>query len=225
MRSRLWMLTAVLSAATLVGCNNKEKDEVAMLKDRNAELQSELDRSKSALEGSESSRRSLEEETSRARAAAEAAQANAATGAMSGPGGGASPALPKDLPPGVTARVEGNSIVLDIPGDVLFDAGKATLKSDAKKTLDQVAKSVKASYPGKKLSVEGFTDADPISKSKKNFADNWELGYERARAVGKYLVGKGFTESQFRYVTYGATEPKTSKKSSRRVEISIVDAS
>jgi chemotaxis protein MotB len=122
----------------------------------------------------------------------------------------------------VNARVEGNSIVIDIPGDVMFDAGKSTLRSEAKKTLDQVAKSVKSSYPGKKLSIEGFTDTDPIKKSP--FKDNWELAYERARAVGKYLESKGFSESQFRYVSYGPTEPKSSKKQSRRVELAIVDA-
>ena len=88
--------------------------------------------------------------------------------------------------------------------------------------IDAVAKSIKNSYPGKKISVEGFTDKDPIKKSK--WSDNWELGYERARAVGKYLATKGFSESQFRFVSYGATEPKGSKKESRRVELAIIDA-
>lgn len=221
MRSRLMLVCAALVAGTLVGCNNKEKDELAMLKDRNAQLQTELDQTKTALEGSEASRRALEEENARAKAAADSAMANAnQPNAMGDKPAG--PALPTDLPAGVTAHVEGNSVVLDIPGDVLFDSGKATLKTDAKKTLDQLAKSVKASYPGKKLSVEGFTDTDPIKKSQ--WKDNWELAYERARAVGKYLTGKGFSDSQFRYVSYGDTDPKKSKKQSRRVEIAIVDA-
>lgn len=208
----------LLAAALLTGCANKEKDELAVLRDEKARLQSELEGTRSALDGSETSRRAMEEENARLRAAADAAAAN--PGADSG--GGSGPALPKDLPAGVTARAEGNNVIIDVPGDVLFDSGKAVLKSDAKKTLDAVAKSVKASYPGKKMSVEGFTDADPIKKSK--WADNWELAYERARAVGKYLVSKGFSESQFRYVSYGATEPKTSKKQSRRVELAIIDA-
>lgn len=218
--SRLMIACAVIGAsALLTGCNNKEKDELAILKDKNAQLSSELDTTKGALDGSETSRRAMEEENARLRAAADAASQNQGTGA---PTAGTGPALPKDLPSGVTARVEGTSVIIDVPGDVLFDSGKAVLKNDSKKTLDAVAKSIKASYPGKKISVEGFTDADPIKKSK--WSDNWELGYERARAVGKYLATKGFSESQFRFVSYGATEPKTSKKESRRVELAIIDA-
>ncbi|MBL9149956.1 MAG: OmpA family protein [Phycisphaerae bacterium] len=218
MRFTIVLAGAVLAAATLVGCNNKDKDEIAMLKDKNSELQSELDRTRTALDGSESSRRALEEDLTRARAEASyAPQAGTST-----PTGGNTPQLPTDLPPGVTARVEGTTVILDIPGEVLFDSGKATLRTDAKKTLDAVAKSVKNAYPGKRLSVEGFTDTDPIKKSK--WADNWELAYERARAVGKYLSTKGFSENQFRYVSYGPSEPRSSKKESRRVELAIVEA-
>ncbi len=208
----------IAASSLLTGCNTKEKDELAMLKDKNSQLETELDTTKGALDGSETSRRALEEENARLRVAADAAASQpTATG-----GGDGTPELPKNLPAGVGARVEGSSVILDIPGDILFDSGKATLKNDAKKTLDGVAKSIKDSYPGKRISVEGFTDSDPIKKSK--WSDNWELGYERARAVGKYLSTKGFSESQFRYVSYGPTEPKGSKKESRRVEISIIDA-
>ncbi len=223
--SRLMIACAMTSmfgaCLLLTGCNNKEKDELAMLKDKNSQLGTELDTTKAALDGSETSRRALEEENARLRAAADAAAKEPAPAPGAG-GGGSGPALPKDLPAGVTARVEGSSVILDIPGDVLFDSGKAVLRNDAKKTLDAVAKSIKNSYPGKKISVEGFTDKDPIKKSK--WSDNWELGYERARAVGKYLATKGFSESQFRFVSYGATEPKGSKKESRRVELAIIDA-
>jgi chemotaxis protein MotB len=210
-------LLAAASVAFLGGCNSKEKDELTMLREQRDQLQSELDTTKGALDGSEMSRRALEQENGRLRAAADAANTTPEGGAT---GGG--PELPKDLPAGVTARAEGNNVIIDVPGDVLFDSGKAVLKNDAKKTLDAVAKSIKNSYPGKRISVEGFTDVDPIKKSK--WSDNWELAYERARAVGKYLVTKGFSESQFRYVSYGATDPKSSKKESRRVELAIVDA-
>ncbi len=221
-RSRFWIVSAALVTAVLLsGCNNKEKDELAMMKDRNSQLQLDLDKQTATLESAEASRRAADEENARLKAAADAAMASGANTGGSTTGGNV-PSLPTNLPPGVTARVEGNSVIVDIPGDVLFDSGKATLRTDAKKTLDGVAKSVKASYPGKAISVEGFTDADPIKKSK--WADNWELGYERARAVGKFLVTKGFADSQFRYVSYGPTEPKSSKKQSRRVELAIVDA-
>ncbi len=218
LRSSLRLAGLLVGAAVfLTGCNNKEKDENAILKDKTSQLQSELDTTKGALDGSETSRRALEEENARLRALADAAAANPGAGTATG-----GPELPKDLPAGVTARAEGNTVIIDVLGDVLFDSGKAVLKTDAKKTLDAVAKSIKNSYPSKRISVEGFTDVDPIKKSK--WADNWELAYERARAVGKYLGTKGFSDSQFRYVSYGATDPKNSKKESRRVELAIVDA-
>ncbi|MDZ4753572.1 MAG: OmpA family protein [Phycisphaerae bacterium] len=218
MRSRFWIVGAVVGAAlVLTGCNNKQKDELAMMTDRQTQLQAELDQSKSALDSSEQTRRALEEENARIRAVADASGTGGGTSSN-----GNSDSLPTDLPPGVTAHVQGSSVVVDIPGDVLFDSGKATLRTDAKKTLDAVAKSIKAKYPGKRLSVEGFTDTDPIKKS--SWADNYELAYERARAVGKFLAGRGFSESQFRYVSYGPTEPKSSKKASRRVELAIMDA-
>lgn len=111
-------------------------------------------------------------------------------------------------------------IVLDIAGDVLFDSGSATLKSTAKKTLDQVATVIKGRYGSNEISVDGHTDTDPIRKS--GWKTNERLSAERAMAVEQYLASRGISESQMRAVAYGPSKPKSSKKDSRRVEIVIL---
>src|SRR5262249_10887289 len=121
MRSRLWIACALLCAGSLAGCNNEMQDENTMLKGQKAEMQQELDRTKTALDSSENSRRQLEEENSRLKMAS-ANPADPVAGSDSGDMH-ATPTKSKlsNLPPDVHARVEGNSVVIDIPGDVMFD--------------------------------------------------------------------------------------------------------
>ena len=57
------------------------------------------------------------------------------------------------------------------PGDVLFAPGKADLKESAKATLNKIANAVKKDYGGKRLLVQGYTDRDPIARTK----DKWEV--------------------------------------------------
>src|SRR5439155_6198907 len=54
------------------------------------------------------------------------------------------------------------TMTVNLPGDVLFDAGKATLKDSAKTTLNKVVAALKKDYANKKVLVEGHTDNDPI---------------------------------------------------------------
>ena len=51
---------------------------------------------------------------------------------------------------------------------------------------------------------------------------NHHLGFERAYAVMKYLVSRGVPESSIEVCSYGPNDPKSSKSTSRRVEISVV---
>ncbi|MBY0112539.1 MAG: OmpA family protein [Phycisphaerales bacterium] len=111
---------------------------------------------------------------------------------------------------------------LTVSGDLLFNAGQATLKDSAKKTLDKVASELKSSrYSKYSVRVEGYTDTDPIRKSK--WASNEALSEARARSVEKYLASKGVSSSRVSAVGRGAANPKSSKAASRRVEIYILD--
>lgn len=111
---------------------------------------------------------------------------------------------------------------LTVSGDLLFNAGQATLRDSAKKTLDKVASELKSSrYSQYSIRVEGYTDTDPIKKSK--WSSNEALSEARASSVEKYLASKGVSSSRVSAVGRGAANPKSSKAASRRVEIFILD--
>ena len=110
-------------------------------------------------------------------------------------------------------------IKVNVPGDVLFAPGQATLRSTAKRTLDQIASVIKTSYGDNTIGIEGHTDRDPIKKSK--WADNLELSVQRAAAVHRYLRSRGIDARQMYAAGWGPTRPRSSKSKSRRVEIVI----
>jgi chemotaxis protein MotB len=113
-------------------------------------------------------------------------------------------------------------MTVNLPGDVLFDAGRATLKESSKGTLNKVAAMIKREYPGKGVLVDGHTDSDPISKTKSMWKDNLDLSAERARVVGKYLADQGIPAKQIGTRGMGATRPRGGDKSrNRRVEVVV----
>jgi chemotaxis protein MotB len=110
--------------------------------------------------------------------------------------------------------------VFSIASDVLFKPGSAVLTSSAKATLDRVISKIKSGYANDDIRVEGHTDADPISRSKDKWEDNWDLSGGRARAVLHYLIDHGINAKQMGFSGYGDVKPKgNDKASNRRVEI------
>ena len=113
-------------------------------------------------------------------------------------------------------------MTVTLPGDVLFDAGRATLKESSKATLNKVAAAIKKDHSGKKVLVDGHTDTDPIAKTKSLWKDNLDLSAERARVVRKYLVDQGIPEKLIGSRGFGETKPRGGDKSrNRRVEIVV----
>jgi flagellar motor protein MotB len=110
--------------------------------------------------------------------------------------------------------------------DVLFAAGKADLSANGKKALDRIVGELRASYPGMPVRVYGYTDSDPIKKSK--WRDNLDLSANRAMAVTRYLIAKGIKAQSIETVAMGATnfltknDSKTDKAKNRRVEIVVL---
>ena len=114
-------------------------------------------------------------------------------------------------------------IALRIPGEILFDLGKAELKPEAKKILDKLVPVFKKyNYPVK---VEGHTDNLPIHT--KRFPSNWELSAARAINVVKYLEKRGINKDLLSAVGYGEYHPlfpndtPDHRLRNRRVEIKI----
>lgn len=118
------------------------------------------------------------------------------------------------------SRGAGNDVVITVAGDVLFASGQATLKPTAKTELNSVASKLNGEYSGHRVRIEGYTDSDPIRKSK--WGSNEALSEARAQAVQEYLASKGVDSMRISSVGMGAAKPKGSKADSRRVEIVVV---
>ena len=119
-----------------------------------------------------------------------------------------------------TSRNAQGEVVVAIAGDVLFSSGRATLRSGSKKTLDEIARVLNSTYAANGIRVEGYTDSDPIKKSK--WGTNERLSAERAMAVEDYLVKKGVKNARVYSAAFGTARSRPSKEASRRVEIVIL---
>jgi chemotaxis protein MotB len=119
------------------------------------------------------------------------------------------------------------TITVTLPNTILFDSGKATLKSATNKELDQILSVVRQKYADKDIDVVGHTDTDPIVKTKDLWKDNLELSAQRALSVSRYLISHGIPEKQVRAAACGAARPiasnanATGKAKNRRVEIVV----
>jgi len=206
-RTRMMMLCllAVIGFMSLTGCQNRLKAERDALYIQNQELQDELDLARAALGGG-GDQSALLAEIDRLRSQMGSQPVTGATGF--------------DNIAGVEAYATGGTVTVRVPGDILFASGKVSLKGSAKGTLNQIAGVIKSDYPGNTIRVEGYTDTDPIRKSK--WKDNLELSLQRAAAVHRHLQSQGVTAENMYAAGFGEARTQGSKAKSRRVEIVVV---
>src|SRR5271165_6665468 len=88
---------------------------------------------------------------------------------------------------GLKVVVRNNRMVIQLPGDILFDSGKDTLKGEGRTVLKQVADVIKtdATLSTRNFQVAGHTDKEPYGGL---YFDNWGLSVMRARQVVNFLV-------------------------------------
>lgn len=195
-----------ITVGGLMGCQgNRLKQERDALWVQNQELQQELDRTRAALDAAEADRSSLLTQLERQPApAAPAASANTAFSGIAG----------------VESFQSATAVTVRVPGDVLFESGKADLKASAKQTLAQIAAVIQREYPDNTIRVEGYTDTDPIRRS--GWKDNLELSLQRAASVHRYLQQQGISADRMYAAGFGESRPRQTKAQSRRVEIVVV---
>jgi chemotaxis protein MotB len=135
---------------------------------------------------------------------------------------------------GLNVTVRNNRMVIQLPGDVLFDSGKETLKKDGEDILRKVADVIRGdtTLASRTFQVAGHTDAQPLQGGR--FKDNWGLSAMRAREVLVFLVettekgGGGLSPSRWSASGYGDTDPvkpndtPENKQANRRVELVVV---
>jgi chemotaxis protein MotB len=118
-------------------------------------------------------------------------------------------------------------LVITVVGDLLFDSGRAKIRSEAHPVLDKVSKILSEDVPGYNVGIEGHTDNQPIRYS--GWKSNWELSTARALSVLHYLVNeKGIAPERLSAVGYGEYRPvatndtKDGQQLNRRVEVVIL---
>ena len=205
-RMMLLCLVGVVGLMGMTGCQNRLKAERDALYVQNQELQAELDRARAAMNSGGDNSALLAEIESLKNQIANQPVAAANTGF--------------DNIAGVEAYASGGTITVRVPGDILFASGKVDLKGSAKSTLNQIAGVIKSQYPDNTIRVEGYTDTDPIRKSK--WKDNLELSMERAAAVYRQLQAQGIDPEHLYAAGFGESHPQATKAKSRRVEIVVV---
>lgn len=90
---------------------------------------------------------------------------------------------------------------LDIKDKVYFETGKAIIKPESFKLLDEVAMILLDRPDILMVRIEGHTD------SRGNDADNLRLSQLRAEAVRAYFIDKGVEEARLSAVGFGETKP------------------
>jgi len=118
------------------------------------------------------------------------------------------------------------ALVIVLSDKILFDSGKADIKSSAYPVLDKIAAAIKRDASGKNIGVAGHTDNVPITYS--GWKSNWELSTARATNVLHYLEDKGMSPERLSATGYGEHRPVASnataagRAKNRRVEIMIL---
>jgi len=127
----------------------------------------------------------------------------------------------------VNVEMLDKGLVVTFVSEVLFDSGKADLRSDSLSKLNKVASVLKTTVSDLNVGIEGHTDNDPIKRS--GWKSNWELSSARALSVLHYLNDKeGISPKRLSATGYGEFQPvesnatKAGKQKNRRVEIVIL---
>lgn len=122
----------------------------------------------------------------------------------------------------LAVSIQRGRMVIQLPQDVLFASGSATLGADGAQTLREVG-GVLAELTDRSFQVEGHTDNVPIAGAP--FATNWELSSARAMSVVHVLVDAGVPAENLSGAGYGEYHPVASnddrdgRRRNRRIEI------
>jgi outer membrane protein OmpA-like peptidoglycan-associated protein len=120
----------------------------------------------------------------------------------------------------INVRGNSNYGVYSLGESILFDEGKADIRSSAAQNLEQINASISKRYNGGEIRVFGYTDATGSA------ATNKELAEQRAEAVRNWLVKNGkVDEGKVSIHPVGESQPAATNATSegrqqnRRVEI------
>ncbi len=131
----------------------------------------------------------------------------------------------------LTIRELRGKLTVDMKAAVLFDSGKADVKTEGQEVLLKMVDTFK-NLQGKVIRIEGHTDNKQITGGlTKKFATNWELSSARALNVVHFLQQQGVDPKILSAVAYGEYQPKPEadnntdegRASNRRIEIILIN--
>jgi chemotaxis protein MotB len=134
---------------------------------------------------------------------------------------------------GLKVEVRDNRMLIQLPGDVLFDSGSIRLKKNGKDILGKIADVIRndPDLAKREFQVAGHTDNKPLKGGP--YKDNWGLSAMRARSVLTYLTGPtdagggGLDPKNWSAAGYADTDPVASndtpegRQKNRRVELVV----
>ncbi len=118
-------------------------------------------------------------------------------------------------------KKEEQEALLEAFNNLHFESGRAIIKPSSYTSLNKLS-SVMKSNPKTKLILHGHTDNVGA------FEDNMILSEDRAKAVKRYLAGKGIRLDRMSHKGFGETKPVDTnetvegRKNNRRVEMTLV---
>lgn len=132
---------------------------------------------------------------------------------------------------GLKVDVRDNRIVIQLPGDLLFDPGQNQLRKEGRTIVLRIAEVIRNEddLRQRHFQVAGHTDDRPIAGGR--FFDNWGLSAMRARSVLVLLTapidaeGGGLPPENWSAAGYGSSDPVTSndtpegQSENRRIEL------
>ncbi|MDB5204939.1 MAG: rane protein [Flavisolibacter sp.] len=119
----------------------------------------------------------------------------------------------------INVRGNSNYVIYGVGENVLFDEGKATIRSEAENNLKEIVGSIGKRYNGGEVRVYGFTDAQGSA------GFNKELAQQRADAVKAWLGSNGMDAARISVNAIGEAQPvatnstEEGRQQNRRVEI------
>ena len=118
-------------------------------------------------------------------------------------------------------------LVLEVTGDLLFEAGHAEVKTAGKGALMEIARALQtASPPARRFLVTDHVDDEPLKS--RHFKSLWELTAERAVAVVELLVSLGVPAASLTPAGAGSADSLVANDSvpdrakNRRLEIALL---
>jgi chemotaxis protein MotB len=119
-------------------------------------------------------------------------------------------------------------LTVNMEAAILFDSGKADVKSDGLEILLKMVETLK-SVKDKAIRIEGHTDNIQITGVLvRQFPTNWELSAARAINVAKYLQQQGLDPAILSAAAFAEYKPvadngiKEGRAKNRRIEITLV---